>query len=98
MKHESVVIVGGMFQIERTGGSIGVVNVSWIVFQDTGDDIVTDAGDVIFEDGQTTGVIALMIKGDSTPELKETILVKLIHVSIVSYVIYYMLSELTDES
>lgn len=79
-RHLMVIINNYCLQIERLGGNIGDVNVTWqIVGQTT--DFLQDQGVISLLNGQTTANLDLKVRGDSIPELDETFLVQLVSAS-----------------
>ena len=68
-------------QIERTGGSIGQVEVQWELTQDSNNDFVDRNGTVIFGSLITRADLPLKVRGDTVPELDEVFDVQLTAVS-----------------
>lgn len=65
----------------RNGGNYGVVSVLYRTFNDTateGDDYVTPAGEVVFEDGQREATLDITIRDDPEMEYSERFRVQLI--------------------
>lgn len=71
-------------QIERVGGGIGTVTVSWEVQGDKDNDIVDHQGNVTFSNGQLSADLGLKVRGDTVAELDELYVVQLTAVSRVS--------------
>ncbi|XP_071965307.1 adhesion G-protein coupled receptor V1-like isoform X2 [Antedon mediterranea] len=72
--------VGVELTIERTGGTIGDVGISWQASggsADIGDDYVASGATLSFANGESRRVISISIKDDVIPEVDETIIIEL---------------------
>ncbi|KAI8777860.1 G-protein coupled receptor 98, partial [Biomphalaria glabrata] len=69
-------------QVNRLNGTIGISKVAWEVQEDLSDgiDIINQNGTLTFQPDQRTGFIELQVKGETIPELDETVIVKLTQV------------------
>ena len=66
--------------IARTGGSEGEVRVSWKTASGTavaGEDFTQSSGQVVFDDGETSQIISVPMKNDSSGESAETFTITL---------------------
>ena len=72
------------FQVVRRGGSISSAVVTWEAQGDTGNDLMETSGNVTFQDKQTSAQILVRVRGDITPELDETFIIKLFNTTTVN--------------
>ena len=73
-----------LFQVDRHGGSIQDVNVTWLAVGEFVNELVETKGLVYFEENQVLSDLTIKIKGDTMPELAQVINIQLTEVSLVS--------------